>query len=72
MVLVAAEMCVQSLAWCSVLKDVALPQLQCRSQLWLGFNPWLWNFQMTCPNDIKIKYNKNDTRRHKLILRYFS
>ena len=23
-----------------------LPQLQCRSQLWLGFNPWPGNFHM--------------------------
>ena len=28
------------------LKDLALPLLQCRLQLWLGFNPWPGNFHM--------------------------
>ena len=36
---VAAEVRVLFLAQCSGLKDLALPQLQCRSQLALGFNP---------------------------------
>ena len=31
---------VRSMAWDSGLKDPALPQLWCRSQLWLLFNPW--------------------------------
>ena len=43
---VTAEARVQSLAWCSGLKDGALPQLQCSLQLWLGFNPWSRNFHM--------------------------
>ena len=30
-------------AWNSGLKDPVLPQLQCRSQLWLGSDPWPWN-----------------------------
>ena len=42
--LVAVEAQVQSLAWCSGLKDPTLQQLQCRSQLQLGFNPWSRNF----------------------------
>ena len=33
---------VRSLAWCSGLKDTALPQLQ------LGFNPWSGDFHMPC------------------------
>ena len=43
---VAAEARVQSLAWCSGLKDLALPQLWCRWQLQVGFNLWPGNFQM--------------------------
>jgi len=38
---------VQSLALRSGLKDLALPQLQHRSKLWLGFSPWPGNFHMT-------------------------
>ena len=41
---VIAEAWVQSLAQCSGLKDLTLLQLQRRSQLWLGFNPWPGNF----------------------------
>ena len=37
---------VKSLTGYSELKDSALPQLLCRSQLWLGFNPWPRNFDM--------------------------
>ena len=37
----AAEVQVQSPAQRSGLKDLALPQLRCRSTLWLGFSPWL-------------------------------
>ena len=36
---IAAEAKVQSPAQCSGLKDLALSQLQCRLQLWFGFNP---------------------------------
>ena len=36
---VTVEVWVQFLAWGSGLKDLALPQLQCSSQMWLGFNP---------------------------------
>ena len=44
---VAAETCVGSLARSSELKDPVLPQLQLKSQLWVGFNPWPGNFCMT-------------------------
>ena len=27
-------------------KDLALPQLWCRSQFWLGFSPWPGSFHM--------------------------
>ena len=43
---VAAEVQVQSLAWLRGLKDLALLQLQHRSQLWLGFSLWCWIFHM--------------------------
>ena len=43
---VKAEAWVQSLAQCSRLKDPALLQLQCRSQLRLRFDPWPGNFHM--------------------------
>ena len=36
---VTVEVQIQSLALLGGLKDPALPQLWCRSQLWLGFNP---------------------------------
>ena len=38
-------------------KDPALLQLQCRSQLWLGFSPWPGNFHMLWmqPKKKKIK-----------------
>ena len=44
--LVAVEVLVPSLAWCSGLKDPALPQLRHRSQLPLKLNPWPGNFHM--------------------------
>ena len=43
---VAAEAQVRFLALHSGLKDLVLPRLQCRSQLWLGFSPWPGNFHM--------------------------
>ena len=43
---VTVEVQVQSLATQSGLKDLMLPQLWCRSQLWLRFNPWSGNFHM--------------------------
>ena len=43
---VTVELWVQSLAWCSGLKDPALPRLWYRSQLWLRFSPWHGNFHM--------------------------
>ena len=41
-----AEVQLPFLAWHIGLKDPVLPQLQCRSQLQLGFNPWPRNFHM--------------------------
>ena len=43
---IAMEEQVQSVAWFSGLQDQVLPQLQCRLQLWLGFNPWPRNSHM--------------------------
>ena len=40
---VAVEVRVQSLAWHSELKDLALLQLHSRMQLQLGFSPWAGN-----------------------------
>lgn len=36
------------------LKDLAVPQLQYRAQLWFGFNPWPGNFHMlqVQPNNV--------------------
>ena len=42
---VAVEMWVQSPTWCSALKDLVLPQLQYRSQLWLEFIAWPGKFR---------------------------
>ena len=43
---VIAEVWVQSPTWSSGLKDLALPQLWHRLQLWLGFKPWSGNFHI--------------------------
>ena len=43
-------------------KDLALPQLWCRSQMWLGFNHWLGNFQM--PQVWPKKKKKKDIQCH--------
>ena len=43
---VTAEVQAQAPAQCSGLEDLALPQLQCRLQLWLRFHPWPGNFHM--------------------------
>ena len=43
---VAVEAQVLCQAWHSELKDLALPQLWHRQQLWLGFNPWPGSFHM--------------------------
>ena len=37
---------VRSLALCSRVKNLAMLQLGCEPQLWLGFSPWLGNFYM--------------------------
>ena len=43
---VSVEVQVWSLVWHSGWQDLALPQLWHRSQLQLGFNPWLRNFHV--------------------------
>ena len=43
---VAVEAQVQYLPGYNVLKDLALPRVRHRSQLWLGFNPWPGNSHM--------------------------
>ena len=43
---VTVEAHVQSSAWLNELKDLALPQLWYRSQLWFILNPWPGNFYM--------------------------
>ena len=43
---VAMEVWVGSPAWGDELKDLALPHLWHRLQLWLGFSPWPRNFHM--------------------------
>ena len=52
---ITAEVRVQSPVWCSGLKDLALPQLQHRSQLQLEFSPWPGNFHVlqVCPHPSK-------------------
>ena len=42
----------------SGLKDLALPQVQHRLQLWLGFSPWPGNFQMLRARPLKKKKRK--------------
>ena len=42
----------------SGLEDAALPQLQCRSQLWLGFNTWLGN---PYDKDVAVNTTQHDT-----------
>ena len=57
---VTEEVRVQSPAWCSGLKDLALLQLQHRLQLGLGFSPWSRNFHMLWVRPFK-KKGKKDT-----------
>ena len=52
----AAEVQVQFLAQPSGLKDLALPQLQQRSHLWLRFSPWHGNFFMPWVRLLKKKF----------------
>ena len=57
----AVEVQVQSLDQHSGLKDPALLQLQCKSQMWFGFNSWPRNFHMlqVWPlKNNKVKQNK--------------
>ena len=58
---VAAEARVQSLAQCSELTAPALPQLQYRSQLQLGLNPWSGTFH--------IRYSHYKIKNQKLYIR---
>ena len=52
------EVRVQSLAQDSGLKDLLLPQLQCKSQLWLRFHLWLGNFHILWVQPLKNNNNK--------------
>ena len=49
-----------SQAWHSGFKDLALPQLQHRSQLQLEFNPWLRNFHML---QVHMAINKQNNKK---------
>ena len=42
-------------------KDLALPQLWCRAQLWLGFDPWPRNFNML---QLQTKKKKKKSSAH--------
>ena len=55
---VAVEVAFQSLAWCSGLKDLALPQLHHRSQLQLG-----GNFHMPQVQPRKKKKKKKERKK---------
>ena len=61
---VTAEAPVQSLDWLSELKDLVLPQLLRKSQLWLRFSPWSEKCQMlqVQPLEKKRKEMKEDFR----------
>lgn len=41
-------------------KDLALPQLQCKSQLWLGHGPWPGNFHTPSAAERKQKCRSMD------------
>ena len=56
---VTAEVQVQSRAWCSGLKDPALPQL------WFRFSPWPGNFQTLQVGAIKKKEKKRKGKKRK-------
>ena len=58
--------------WGSGLKDLALLQLRCRSQLWLGFNPWPRNFHMPRVQSLKNNNNKKITfiDSYEMLLQY--
>ena len=58
---VSAEVRVQSPAQLSGLKDLALLQLQSRSQLGLGVNPWLRELLYTMGAAVKLKTTKKKT-----------
>ena len=59
---VAAKAQVQSLARNSRLEDPVLPQRQCKSQLWLRFNPWPGNLCMLRVQPLK----KNNNNKNKI------
>ena len=64
--LVTAKAQVVSLAQCSGLKDLALPQLWHRLLLWLRFSPWLGNFHMPQVQPYKYIYTNNNTKKYRL------
>ena len=54
---VPEEVCFCYLSQHRGLKDPAFPQLQCRTVMWLRFNPWPRNFHMPwCSHKIKNIY----------------
>ena len=55
---VTATVWVWGPAWCSGLKDLALPHLQHRSKLQLGLGPWPGNFHMPQVQPLKRKEKK--------------
>ena len=62
---VAVEAQVQSLARCSGLKDLTLPQLWCWSQLWLRFSLWPGNFHMPRAQPKKKKKERDRKKKKK-------
>ena len=67
---VAVETQVRSSSWYSGLKDPELPQLWCRLQLWLRFNPWPGNFHMLQERPYKnyTHTHTHTTLRHNIII----
>ena len=59
------EVRVQSPAWHSGLKDLALLQLCCSLQLWLRISPWLGNSHMLWVQPIKTPTKTNKQRKKK-------
>jgi len=59
---VTEEVWIQSSAWCSGLKDLALMQLLHRSQPQLGFNSWHENFHIPWVRPLKKKKRKEEKK----------
>ena len=52
-------------------KDLALPQLWPRLQLWHVFDPWLWNFHMlqVWPKNLKKKKKKKKREKKRTVFK---